>query len=66
MVKLVTPQKECKYRETCNLKGIVMNCNIWAQNTDRCIIFKLMNDIQELRDFKQEIENKKLFQDLTG
>ena len=69
MVKIETPKKECKYFESCNLKMIVTNCNTWKQNTDRCIIFKLMNEnqelnnnvqelmknIHELRDFKQDI-----------
>lgn len=66
MVKIVTPQRECKYLETCNLKGIVINCSIWSQNNVRCIIFKLMKDVQELKDFIQEAKNNKLFQELTG
>ena len=65
MVKIVTPQKECKYLETCNLQSIVINCTIWSQNTDRCIIFKLMNDVQELKDLKRGIENEKMSQEIV-
>ena len=65
--KIVTPQKECKYLETCNFKeGMMSHCNSFNQRTDRCMIFKLMNEVQELIDFKREIENKKTFQELTG
>ena len=64
MVKIITPQKECKYLETCNLQGIVPNCNIFSQKTDKCIIFKLMNEVQELMNFKRGIENKKMFHEL--
>ncbi len=67
MVKIVTPQKECKYLEICNFKeGMMSHCNGFNQRTDLCMIFKLMKDVQELMYFKQQIENKKTFQELTG
>lgn len=63
---IITPQKECEFLEICNFKeGMMSHCNIFNQRTDKCIIFKLMKDNQELMYFKQQIENKKTFKNLT-
>ena len=55
---IITPQKEYEYLEICNFKeGMLSNCNIFSQKTDKCIIFKLMKEVQELKSFVNGMKN---------
>lgn len=39
----------CKYADKCNFRSIAMGCGSWDIKTENCIIYKLIEDVQELK-----------------
>ncbi len=46
--KLVSGHR-CKYANICNIRNSASGYSSWHINTENCIIYKLMEDVQELK-----------------
>ena len=65
MVKRIPMPENCKYRKECSFYGAVKCKDTWHGNPTECILYKLIEDVQKLMAFKQEIENKNPSKNLT-
>ena len=55
MAKIVSGHP-CKYSDRCSLKSIALDCNSWDLKPEDCSIYKLIEDVEEIKRKLNTIE----------